>query len=228
MWALAPSLETLRDQVNNLAPNRSKRSDGTIGDAAHAATKSDHNPDAGGIVRALDITHDPAGGLDVGALAAAIVASRDRRVKYLIYDRRVIGQKHWTWTPYAGADPHTSHLHLSVVADDRANSTAPWAMPTTTEEMIFMAQLDAEVLEQLAETVQHNVKSALIEAAQRKTPADRQTANALREMTATAPVDIAAIIAGVKTVLPAGTAVTDDQLERALRNVLGSVDEVGQ
>ena len=57
-WRLARSLETLRAQINALSPNRSKASDGTIGDAAHSARTSDHNPDGGGVVRALDLTHD--------------------------------------------------------------------------------------------------------------------------------------------------------------------------
>ena len=43
-WRLARSLETLRAQINRIAPNRSKVSDGTIGDAKHASRSSDHNP----------------------------------------------------------------------------------------------------------------------------------------------------------------------------------------
>jgi hypothetical protein len=62
-WRPAKSLIQLRDQINQIAPNRSKASDGTIGDAAHASRASDHNPwvregDAG-VVTAIDITHDP-------------------------------------------------------------------------------------------------------------------------------------------------------------------------
>ena len=44
----------LRDQIDRRWPNRHKRSDGWIGDAAHAARKSDHNP-IDGVVFALDI-----------------------------------------------------------------------------------------------------------------------------------------------------------------------------
>jgi len=53
---LAPSLKQLRTEVDVAWPMRSKRSDGWIGDAAHLARTSDHNPDADGIVHALDIT----------------------------------------------------------------------------------------------------------------------------------------------------------------------------
>lgn len=136
-WRVAHSLEKLRDQVNAAHPRRSKASDGTIGDAAHAATVSDHNPDRYGIVRALDITHDPVGTsaadrLDAHALADVLVASRDPRIKYVISRGRIARSyakgtiKPYTWAPYTGADPHTSHAHVSVVDDSRADSTAAW------------------------------------------------------------------------------------------------------
>ena len=126
-WRVAGSLLVLRDQINARAPTRSKASDGTIGDAAHAARDSDHNPwvkDGGtGVVTALDITHDPAGGCDAGTLADALVASLDARIKYLIWNRRIVsssvvgGVAAWTWRKYAGASPHTEHIHISVSSD---------------------------------------------------------------------------------------------------------------
>lgn len=68
-WRLAHSLETLRAQVNAKWPNRSKSSDGSIGDASHSSRLSDHNPDPSGVVRAIDITHDPLSGFDSYAFA---------------------------------------------------------------------------------------------------------------------------------------------------------------
>ncbi len=140
-WTVAPSLLTLRAQVNQAAPNRSKVADGTIGDLAHQAQSwSDHNPDTSGIVRALDLTHDPAHGLDAAALAAALVRSRDARIKYLIWNRRILraypkpGIPAWTWAPYTGDNPHTTHLHISVVADTRALYTRPWTLPPPKED----------------------------------------------------------------------------------------------
>lgn len=134
-WILAASLSTLRSQADRTAPNRSLTADGTIGDTAHQAQSwSDHNPDISGIVRALDLTHDPAHGLDAGALADTLAHSRDPRIKYLIWSRRVLraypkpGIPAWTWAPYTGDNPHTSHLHISVVADDRALNPAPWTI----------------------------------------------------------------------------------------------------
>ena len=123
-WRVAKSLLSLRDQVNRKAPNRKKSHDGTIGDAAHASRASDHNPwvidGSVGVVTAMDITHDPAGGCDAGAIAEAIRGSRDARVKYIIWNRRIAnplpldGQPPWAWRPYTGANPHNKHCHISV------------------------------------------------------------------------------------------------------------------
>lgn len=150
-WTLAPCLVVLRNQVNAIAPSRLKASDGTIGDEAHAASKSEHNPDAQGIVRAIDITQDPddrdgdpRNDFDAGKLAAQLVASRDRRILYVIWNRRIArsypkpGIPAWAWSTYTGSDPHTNHVHLSVVPDDRANNTNPWrisAAPTQEDDM---------------------------------------------------------------------------------------------
>ena len=67
-WRVAQSLETLRFQLNAMAPGRSKASDGGIGDTDHQNRNSDHNPwvldGSRGVVTARDFTHDPAGGCD--------------------------------------------------------------------------------------------------------------------------------------------------------------------
>jgi lysozyme family protein len=134
-WRLSKSLEKLRQQVNAAAPGRSRSSDGTIGDVAHSARKSDHNPDAKGIVRAIDITHDPKGGVDSEKLAEALRLSRDQRISYIISNRKIAasyavhGEEAWTWRPYAGANAHDKHCHISVVADDgKADDVRPWGI----------------------------------------------------------------------------------------------------
>lgn len=128
-WRVAGSLETLRDQINAAWPGRSRASDGTIGDAAHQAQVSDHNPDAAGVVRALDITHDPDHGCDIDALSDALAESRDSRISYLIANDLITGPEYgWQWADYGGSDPHTGHLHLSVVGDSRADDRRPWSI----------------------------------------------------------------------------------------------------
>lgn len=131
-YRIAKSLATLRDQINEASPNRSKASDGWIGDAAHSSRTSDHNPDKTGIVRALDVTHDPAHGVDGDKLAAALIATKDPRIKYIIWNRRIIsgrsGPSAWVWRPYSGANPHTKHLHLSVVSTAAGDDGKAWAI----------------------------------------------------------------------------------------------------
>jgi hypothetical protein len=138
-WRVAKSLLVLRDQVNQAVPNRSKASDGFIGDAAHASRNSDHNPwirDGNvGVVTAFDITHDPAKGCDSGAIAEAIRGSRDARVKYIIWNRRIAnsgpigGNPAWAWRPYSGTNPHTKHVHISVKPDQASyDSSTEWAV----------------------------------------------------------------------------------------------------
>lgn len=114
-WRLAKSLETLRAQINAAAPHRSKVSDGTIGDVAHRNRKSDHNPLPNGAVLALDITHDPGGGCDANSIAESLKASGDRRIKYLIWNKRIWNPSvNPEWRRYSGANPHTMHVHISV------------------------------------------------------------------------------------------------------------------
>lgn len=122
-WRVAKALLVLRQQVDQAAPQRNKASDGTIADGAHAARTSDHNPwivDGGmGVVTAMDLTHDPAGGCDAGALAEALRGARDPRVKYVIWNRRIFSATvaPWQWRPYDGANPHDHHVHISVATD---------------------------------------------------------------------------------------------------------------
>lgn len=136
-WRLARSLDELRQEINDLFPSRSKISDGTIGDQAHRARVSDHNPNAAGVVTALDITEDAERGVPeiVDAIFDQIIERRDRRVKYLIHEGRICrsydkpGIPAWTWAPYDGDNAHTVHGHISVVTDPALyDSTRPWGI----------------------------------------------------------------------------------------------------
>ena len=142
---IAKTLDLLRNEINALAPRRSKGSDGWIGDAAHQSRASDHNPwvrEGGvGIVTALDITHDPARGCDAGGLAEKLRASKDPRIKYIIWNRRIAnyaaigGTPAWEWRPYTGSNPHNQHFHLSVQSDKASyDFDAPWLVPKANDE----------------------------------------------------------------------------------------------
>ncbi len=129
-WRLAHSLETLRAQVNAKWPARSKDSDGSIGDEHHSARSSDHNPDAHGVVRAIDLTHDPAHGFDSYHFADLILAMQDPRLKYVISNGRIgsghAGPAAGGWRRYSGINPHNHHCHISVVADAHGDDPHTW------------------------------------------------------------------------------------------------------
>ena len=129
-WTLAKALQTLRSQVDAAHPRRSKKSDGTIGDAKHSARKSDHNRNARGYVNAIDLTHDPAGGFDSYKFAEHLRNKRDPRISYVISNRRIFSSitAPWEWRKYNGANPHSQHVHVSVRQSGETNAGL-WQMP---------------------------------------------------------------------------------------------------
>jgi hypothetical protein len=115
-WRLAKAIPVLQAQVNAAYPHRPKGADGTIGDAAHAARVSDHNPNPphAGVVTAWDITTDTFSNTLAEQLREMGMRG-DGRVKYVIWQRHITSAEHaWKWAPYTGADPHTGHIHLSL------------------------------------------------------------------------------------------------------------------
>ena len=124
---------TLRAQVNAKWPNRDKNSDGWIGDSAHAARPSDHNPDAQGWVHALDIDKD---GIDADAFADQLIAHcRARaigsdRIKNVVFRDRVASGTYpgqfWVWRP--GDYGHQGHIHVSFT-DAAERNGAKFPLP---------------------------------------------------------------------------------------------------
>lgn len=123
MVYVAPSLEKLLAEVNQRWPNRDKASDGGIGDAAHAARVSDHNPDYKGCVHARDFDKD---GIDTALLLRNVLF--DPRVHYVIwqgqeYDR----ENNFRPVPYYGINGHYHHMHISILHTTYAETnTNPW------------------------------------------------------------------------------------------------------
>lgn len=119
-WRVAGSLERLLQEINAKFPNRSRASDGSIGDAAHASRASDHNPyikDGRGIgvVRARDFTHDPRNGFDSYKFARSLARSNDKRIKYIISNGEIWNPSvSQSWRHYSGSNPHDHHAHVSV------------------------------------------------------------------------------------------------------------------
>jgi Putative peptidoglycan binding domain len=110
----APALVKLWAQVKAKFPNRSTEDDGMLGDVRHQARISDHNPNAVGIVTALDLTHDPRHGFNSYAFADYLKEQNDPRIKYVISNRRIWTPQTELWRVYTGQNPHDCHVHISV------------------------------------------------------------------------------------------------------------------
>lgn len=132
-WYVGKSLEKLLGEINASAPNRSKISDGSIGDASHSASESDHNPcDCHSAVCARDFTHDPAQGFDSYAFAEWLrnrcQSGAETRVKYIISNGRIASVTYgFKWQTYTGSNKHDHHVHISVDHPQSLfDSTASW------------------------------------------------------------------------------------------------------
>lgn len=133
-WTLVPCLVSLRAEFNELAPGRDKASDGSIGDAAHSASVSDHNPAPDGDVHAIDVDRDLGGPVSMEQCVQAVVLRHrrglDDRLQNVIYNRR-IWSRSWGWTAkaYNGINPHDHHAHFSArytTAQER--DVSPWGV----------------------------------------------------------------------------------------------------
>lgn len=142
-WKLAPSLVALIAEMDAAFPHRDHSSDGSIGDTAHASRESDHNP-YDGWVHAVDIDEDLDGNQtdshDLIPFAERLIAARDPRVRYLIYERRICkfytdssGHVPYRWYVYTGTNEHLHHMHVSINRTDAARQDRrPWFPPTPT------------------------------------------------------------------------------------------------
>jgi hypothetical protein len=127
-WRLAKSLVQLREQINALFPARDKESDGSVGDLRHQVRKSDHNPNSAGVVTAIDVDENLVAGGEASGLVSALRASKDPRIKYIIYEGFITTKGDVShWKSYHGANPHRHHFHISVSSDRGLYDDAtPW------------------------------------------------------------------------------------------------------
>jgi hypothetical protein len=143
-WVVVPCLLEGRDQLNARFPNRDKSSEGTIGDTAHQAEASSHNPDLTGHpeyrdgdskdeVRAWDADKDlrDPSGIQMETLVQALItrlrAGELWWIRYIIYNRRIWHRRDGFVTrAYTGSNPHTDHVHFNsdfTQAADEATGT---------------------------------------------------------------------------------------------------------
>ena len=127
---LSKAAEQLRSEINTKYPKRDKTSDGWLGDSAHSKRKSDHNPDANGWVRAIDVDADLFKGSSKASWLLAenikkIAQQGDKRISYIIHQHRIASpRQNWTWRVYKGANPHVSHIHISFTKAGDLNGKA--------------------------------------------------------------------------------------------------------
>ena len=114
---LSKAAKQLRDQVDFWFADRDVSADGWIGDSRHAATKSDHNPDTDGCVRAIDVDSrlDSSEGISVYlADQIRICAKTDKRISYVIHNGMIASKiLNFKWRKYKGFNKHTKHIHIS-------------------------------------------------------------------------------------------------------------------
>lgn len=110
----------LREQIDDAFADRDRTSDGWIGDTRHAARPSDHNPDANGWVRAIDVDRDLSGKAkpdimpDLADQIRLAGKSGEKRISYVIFDGRIASSRlNWRWRKYTGSNKHNHHCHIS-------------------------------------------------------------------------------------------------------------------
>jgi hypothetical protein len=149
-WVLVPSLTSLSAELDVIAPNRDKGSDGSIGDDAHSQRSSDHNPDETGAtpdedsdskneVHAMDRDKDlKLSGVTmqdvvdhlVGECRKSGTSGKDRgRLKYIIFNGYIWDAPGWEKVKYTGSNPHDQHAHFSAEYDSQySEDTSPWGL----------------------------------------------------------------------------------------------------
>jgi hypothetical protein len=137
---LTTALAALRRDLNARFPNRDKTTDGWIGDAAHRAGTSGHNPDdtSGSRaeysdadtkqeVRALDVDEDlREPGTTMRDVILGIIATPGdrRRMRYMIYQDKIWSRNtDWEPRPYSGDYHHHGHFSGDPDTDEDGS---PW------------------------------------------------------------------------------------------------------
>lgn len=163
-WVLTAGLQNLRSQANARWPNRDKASDGTIGDAAHAAGTSGHNPDdspydnaawdgdsdSTSEVRAWDMDND----LRESGTSAQMIVDHIRHlpgissvIRYMIYNRKMYHSRDgFAPTAYTGPSPHTEHIHFEGAWSQAADNNTSFNYKLNEVGDMPLTNADADII----------------------------------------------------------------------------------
>jgi len=107
---LVQSLVNLRAEIDNLWPNRDRRTDGWVRWPKDGISYG-HNPDGKGAVHAIDVDKD--------GIWVPYILDRVKLVKgviwYAIWSDHIYSDDYgWAKQPYSGRSRHLDHVHLEV------------------------------------------------------------------------------------------------------------------
>lgn len=166
-WQVVPNLNEAKEQLDKRFPNRDKSSDGSIGDTAHAARASSHNPDLTGSpeyrdgdtkdeVRARDFDKDLR---DVGLRTMEDVvqlwvkklrAGMMKHVRYIIFNKRIWHRRdNFITHEYTGSNTHEGHAHVNSEFNQEADTVTGtnWYLTELTPKTVTPVSTSTGLLE---------------------------------------------------------------------------------
>lgn len=116
MAKLAKTLRILRDDNINIKwPQRPRGNDGWIGDAAHQARNSDHNPNKRDTVDAVDIDSRPIGPTPIHKPTVIASMIMHPSTHYVIHSGRIMdADDKFMPHKYTGTNMHETWIHDSI------------------------------------------------------------------------------------------------------------------
>lgn len=156
MVSAAPICKALLRQATQKAPNRRTASDGILSSDAHQKQNPSSDHDFG---NAVDLTDDPARGMDAHKYARELAAKRHPWVKYIISNGRIWSLERYRegWRPYNGSNPHEKHIHISIYSKYRGD-IVNWFGRSVEETM---AKLDQEDLDNIDKIVAKHFRTII-------------------------------------------------------------------